>query len=199
MKFDVDRWVRRSPLISHGAARWNITATIRLWSSRKPLNPHCSVFSSSISASASLITCRPFPSGAKQTRFPFVNTLLSEMATMPKSLFIPGASRLSPSCEAEEDGNPVFVRIWKIAAEALRSANRVVIVGYSLPPADSAAWTLLLANCDATRTTVVNPDPSVMRRYRRLLSQDLPKMSDWFPPQNFGDWVAGQIQATSRA
>jgi hypothetical protein len=99
----------------------------------------------------------------------------------------------------EENGNPVFVRIWKMAAEALRSANRVVIVGYSLPPADSAAWTLLLANCDAARTTVVNPDASVMRRYRRLLSQDVPKMSDWFPPQNFGDWVAGQIQMTSRA
>jgi len=99
----------------------------------------------------------------------------------------------------EENGNPVFVRMWKMAAEALRSANRVVIVGYSLPPADSAAWTLLLANCDAARTTVVNPDASVMRRYRRLLSKDLPKMSDWFPPQNFGDWVAGQIQATSRA
>jgi hypothetical protein len=94
----------------------------------------------------------------------------------------------------EENGNPVFIRMWRMAAEALRSANRVVIIGYSLPPADSAAWTLLLANCDAARTTVVNPDPSVMNRYRRLLMQRLPKMSVWTPPQYFAEWVVAQRQ-----
>ncbi len=93
----------------------------------------------------------------------------------------------------------MFIKMWRIAAEALRSANRVVIIGYSLPPADSAAWTLLLTNCDAARTTVVNPDPSVMRRYRRLLNRHSPKMSDWLPPQSFADWVAGQIQVVGRA
>ena len=92
----------------------------------------------------------------------------------------------------EENGNPVFIKMWRMAAEALRSANRVVIVGYSLPPADSAAWTLLLANCDAARTTVVNSDQLVMKRYRRLLNQPLPKMSDLRPPQKFEDWVAAQ-------
>jgi hypothetical protein len=95
----------------------------------------------------------------------------------------------------EENGNRVFVRIWRMAAEALRSADRVVIIGYSLPPADSAAWTLLLANCDAARTTIVNSDPSVMSRYRHLLIQRLPKMSLWIPPQTFADWIAAQKQA----
>jgi hypothetical protein len=94
----------------------------------------------------------------------------------------------------EETGNPVFIKMWRLAAEALRSANRVVIIGYSLPPADSAAWTLLLTNCDAARTAVVNPDPSVMERYRRLLIQRPPKMSVWTPPQSFGDWIAAQRQ-----
>ena len=98
----------------------------------------------------------------------------------------------------EENGNPVFIRMWRMAAEALRSANRVVIIGYSLPPADSAAWTLLLASCDAARTTVVNPDPSVMSRYRRLFIQRLPKMSVWPPPQYFADWVAAQSQMAGR-
>jgi len=92
----------------------------------------------------------------------------------------------------EENGNPIFINMWRMAAEALRSANKVVIIGYSLPPADSAAWALLLANCDATKTTVVNPDQSVMNRYRRLLSQRLPKMYVWPPPQCFADWVMTQ-------
>jgi len=90
----------------------------------------------------------------------------------------------------EESGNAVFIKMWRMAAEALRSADRVVIIGYSLPLADSAAWTLLLANCDAARTTVVNPDPSVMNRYRRLLIQSLPRIYEWAPPQHFADWVA---------
>ncbi len=97
----------------------------------------------------------------------------------------------------EENGNAVFIKMWRMAAEALRSANRVVIIGYSLPPADSAAWTLLLANCDAARTTVVNPDPSVMSRYRRLLVQHLPTASEWIPPQHFVDWVAAQRPTAS--
>lgn len=94
----------------------------------------------------------------------------------------------------EDNGNSVFVKAWRMAAEALRLANRVVIIGYSLPPADSAAWALLLANCDSARTIIVNPDPSLKRRYRRLLSQPVPQMSDWFPPQCFADWVAAQKQ-----
>jgi hypothetical protein len=98
----------------------------------------------------------------------------------------------------EENRNPVFIRIWRLAAEALRSADRVAIIGYSLPPADSAAWTLLLTNCDAARTTVVNPDPSVMDRYRRLLIQRLPKWANWPPPQNFADWIAAQSQMAGR-
>ena len=99
----------------------------------------------------------------------------------------------------EETRNPVFIRIWKMAAEALRAAHSIVIIGYSLPPADAAAWTLLLTNCDSSRTTVVNPDRSAMDRYRRLLFQRLPKMSNWAPPQYFRDWVLAQRQSAAAA
>ncbi len=92
----------------------------------------------------------------------------------------------------EENYSTVFTDIWRMAAEALRSANRIVIIGYSLPAADSAAWTLLTTNCDSARTTVVNPAPVVMSRYRRLLTQRLPRMSQWTPPQTFAGWVAAQ-------
>ena len=36
-------------------------------------------------------------------------------------------------------------RLWRQAATALRNAQRVVIIGYSLPPSDTATWTLLLS------------------------------------------------------
>lgn len=92
----------------------------------------------------------------------------------------------------EESGNPVFIKMWRLAAEALRAADKVVIIGYSLPAADSAAWTLLLTNCNIERTTVVNPDASVMRRYRRLFMQQTPKMYTWSPPLYFADWIRAQ-------
>jgi hypothetical protein len=94
----------------------------------------------------------------------------------------------------EETRNPVFMRVWKTAAEALRAADKIVIIGYSLPPADAAAWTLLLTNCAAAKTDVVNPDKFVMDRYRRLLFQHLRKFSEWKPPLSFRDWVAAQRQ-----
>jgi hypothetical protein len=85
----------------------------------------------------------------------------------------------------------VFNEMWRLAGEALRSADKVVIIGYSLPPADSAAWTLLLTNCKGDKTTVVNPSHEVMNRYRQLLRQPTPSMSV-LPRQSFADWIALQ-------
>jgi hypothetical protein len=96
----------------------------------------------------------------------------------------------------EETGNPVFIEMWRKAAESLRSADKVVIIGYSLPPADSAAWTLLLTNCTVERTTIVDPSAAVMTRYRKLFMQQTPKMHTWNPPQYFADWVKSEAQKT---
>jgi hypothetical protein len=84
----------------------------------------------------------------------------------------------------EDTGNDVFVGLWKKASESLREAEQVVIIGYSLPPADSTAWTLLLTSCDGRRTTVVNPDAAVMSRYRILLR--LPLLSR---AEDFRSWL----------
>lgn len=84
----------------------------------------------------------------------------------------------------EDTGNDVFVGIWRAASEALRAAEQVAIIGYSLPPADSAAWTLLLTSCDDRKTTVVNPDRAVMSRYRIVLK--LPVLR---PAQDFATWL----------
>lgn len=81
-------------------------------------------------------------------------------------------------------GNQVFRRMWKLASEKLRAADKVAIVGYSLPPADTAAWALLLSSCDPAKTEIVNPDRAVMARYRRAFR--LPVIQ---PTCNFQDWV----------
>jgi len=51
----------------------------------------------------------------------------------------------------------VIAALWQRAAEALRRADRVFIVGYSLPKADSAALTLLLTSCADGRARIINP------------------------------------------
>jgi hypothetical protein len=67
-----------------------------------------------------------------------------------------------------EGPNAVLVRVWRLAAEALREAEHVTIIGYSLPEADSAVRTLLLTNCGPERLTVVNKDREAVRRLWRL-------------------------------
>lgn len=84
----------------------------------------------------------------------------------------------------ESTGNEIFRRMWKLASEAMRAAERVTIIGYSLPAADTAAWALLLTNCDQTKTETVDTNVAVMSRYRRLLR--LPELK---PARDFGSWL----------
>ena len=80
--------------------------------------------------------------------------------------------------------DPVFVRLWKAAAEALRKADEIVVIGYSLPKADSAALTLFLTNSDRAKVRIVNSNSGDNYRLQHLLSND-----PVFPPQCFGDWL----------
>lgn len=65
---------------------------------------------------------------------------------------------------------PEFLTVWDHAAKALRGAERIVIVGYSLPEADSAACVLLGTNGPAARrVTLVNPSAGELReKYERI-------------------------------
>lgn len=67
-----------------------------------------------------------------------------------------------------EGRSAVLVKVWRLAAEALRKAEHITIIGYSLPEADSAARMLLLTNCDPEKLTVVNKDREAVRRLWRL-------------------------------
>jgi hypothetical protein len=72
--------------------------------------------------------------------------------------------------ELEDSGNTVFVRLWRLAAEKLRNANKVFVIGFSLPKADVAALTLLSGNCDPNKVEVVNSNQATFARLRNLLS-----------------------------
>ena len=71
--------------------------------------------------------------------------------------------------------------VWRDAYEALARADRVVFVGYSLPPTDIEAEKLfqrgLTNNLNITAIEVVNPDPAAAARYAGLL----PRPLRWFP------------------
>ena len=80
----------------------------------------------------------------------------------------------------------VIPPLWRRAADDLRRAERIFVVGYSLPTADSAALTLLLTNCNRGVARVVNPDGRVKMKLGRLL-----RSGDMFEgTARFEEWVA---------
>jgi len=70
----------------------------------------------------------------------------------------------------EDGGSSPFTDLWRKAATALREADKIFIVGYSLPSADSAVLTLLLTSCDPTKVQIINNDWSANYRLRQLLT-----------------------------
>jgi hypothetical protein len=94
----------------------------------------------------------------------------------------------------EDRRNRIFNRLWRMALDSLRNADEVTIIGYSLPPADSAAWTLLHTGCERGRTIVVNPSKAdLMNRYSNLL-----KLSTFAQPMDLGAWLDSKELASSR-
>lgn len=91
--------------------------------------------------------------------------------------------------------NPHITRTWYEAERALRKAQRVIMIGYSLPEDDLAVTYLLkrgLSHLHGHAVTVVEFDPDgrglrqhpVGTRYRTLFGDRL----DW-RTEGFGDWV----------
>jgi hypothetical protein len=71
--------------------------------------------------------------------------------------------------------------VWRDASDAVAAADRLVIVGYSLPPTDVEAEKMfqraLLQNRELRFIEVVNPDPAAAARYASLA----PRPLRWFP------------------
>lgn len=89
--------------------------------------------------------------------------------------------------------NP-FPGLWRKAAEGLRRADEVLVIGYSLPPDDIAALTLFLASCDKDKVRIINPSVSDSSRLRNLLSMEL----HFEQPLSFDDWLASASDHTDQ-
>lgn len=77
-------------------------------------------------------------------------------------------------------------RIWSLAAQALREANRIVIAGYSCPPLDLEARILLSENLRANpekRVYVIDPSATTAARFVEICGVKhltiYSTMSDW--------------------
>jgi len=81
--------------------------------------------------------------------------------------------------------SPIFPSLWQKAAEALRRADKIFIIGYSLPSADGASLSLLVTNCRRDTVEIVNNDPVANERLRRLLTTS----SRSGPPGSFNEWL----------
>lgn len=79
--------------------------------------------------------------------------------------------------------------VWRYAAAALRAADHIYLIGYSLPPGDSATLTLLVTNCDRTRVTVINNHKSTCIRLRQLLGTYSGLLPNTYPLVDFEEWV----------
>ncbi|HEY4330908.1 MAG TPA: hypothetical protein VGN88_14290 [Phycisphaerae bacterium] len=94
--------------------------------------------------------------------------------------------------------NPHLSLVWYAAERALRQADRVIFIGYSLPDDDVEVVYLLkrgLAHLQPHRITVIGHDMSmppvtahpVGRRYRALFGDGI----DWHP-EGMDNWLAAQ-------
>ena len=71
--------------------------------------------------------------------------------------------------------NETVRRLWREAGHALRKAERVFIVGYSLPPSDLGMNFFLTNHRPSQETPIflVNTDPNVVLRYQKLMKWDV--------------------------
>ena len=90
-----------------------------------------------------------------------------------------------------EPGSYALTGLWKTAAKALRDAQRIFIIGYSLPAADTATVALLVSNCDPRKVEVVDPCEAAHARFRRLLSLDRKQT-----PKTFKNWLGRKTGGT---
>lgn len=85
---------------------------------------------------------------------------------------------------------PLLKKTWLNAEAALTAAQRVVFIGYSLPPPDPLVALLILRARAAQSSEkfgywVVNPDCRVHERFRTLLGRPEVMVPDEFNPESF--------------
>jgi len=84
---------------------------------------------------------------------------------------------IPPEWNKDAIENPVFLKIWKAAAQSLAKATSLIFIGYSFSPTDlyaSALFRLALSkNKKVKQVVIVNPDKETRRRTRAIISNCL--------------------------
>jgi hypothetical protein len=89
--------------------------------------------------------------------------------------------------------NAVLSSQWKGAAQALRDAQELVLIGYSLPKSDLVTRSLLLTNFKGTKAVPVDHSEAVVDNLNDLWSSTLPIDATYAGQE---DAVARYVQAT---
>jgi hypothetical protein len=97
-----------------------------------------------------------------------------------------GTTLIEPTYIKRFNCTPIL-DIWKQSIEALRQSNELIIIGYSLPEADAAAYAFLTSgvyNSQLTAVTVVNRDKSVFDKFEMVLGKKVIKKR-----MTFEEWI----------
>jgi hypothetical protein len=85
-----------------------------------------------------------------------------------------------------------YLHAWRAARTAVKSAERLIVIGYSLPDADHLVRALFRADIDNDRlreVIVVDPDDRVADRFLQLLTR-VPKRVETMPSfREFTTWL----------
>jgi hypothetical protein len=73
-----------------------------------------------------------------------------------------------------------FRKLWQLAHSAMCKARELVVLGYSLPAADSAANLLFSVGAEAKPLTIVDGNEELTQRYETITGRPISK-DRWFP------------------
>jgi hypothetical protein len=87
----------------------------------------------------------------------------------------------------------LFRFFWTKAYEYLHEAEELVICGYSLPEADRMATSLFgnFSNSRLKRITIVDPNPTIISKWRNLCHRKGISKCQWSYNADFGEYVEG--------
>ena len=90
----------------------------------------------------------------------------------------------------------LFQFLWTRAFEYLHEAEEIIVCGYSLPEMDRLALSLFgnFANKNLKQVTVVDPDPTIMTKWRNLLRRkNVNNKVKWSYFDDFEEYVGNMI------
>lgn len=96
--------------------------------------------------------------------------------------------------------NPKTRFTWQQARDGLSEAERIVLIGYSLPLTDTALARLLVTTIasDSQEVVIVNPDAAGVANRLAALGVDRPRIRVYEGPQCVADFVSSEVEAATQ-